>query len=312
MNSQIIEQLEFDKKDIHEKKIILRDGRDATLLVHEPTGHGILDSKFWVKENFYSEQYRDEFSADSEGERKKSDEHFHIYKELNDRQFDLFKDNLTSQTKYLEIGSAHGGIVSRVNDFGVKECHVVEPNVKDSNYVKYKNPTATVHNSTFDDVKLKEGYFDIIVAFDVVEHVYNPKDFLKKCFDLLNKNGILLIAIPNHNDVLLTQYDCKKYKEFYYHKAHINYFTKDSIVNLCQSVGFNGHVNSFLDYSFFNHVHWQQNNKPMSNANKAFVNDVSRNDKINEFYKRVEKEYEELINDKNLGGALIYTGIKNV
>ena len=99
MNSQIIEQLEFDKKDIHEKKIILRDGRDATLLVHEPTGHGILDSKFWVKENFYSEQYRDEFSADSEGERKKSDEHFHIYKELNDRQFDLFKDKLTSQTK---------------------------------------------------------------------------------------------------------------------------------------------------------------------------------------------------------------------
>ena len=290
----------------------MRDGRDATLLVHEPTGHGILDSKFWVKGDFYSEQYRDEFSADSEGERKKSEEHFHIYKELNDRQFDLFKDNLTSQTKYLEIGSAHGGIVSRVNDFGVKECHVVEPNVKDSNYVKYKNPTATVHNSTFDDVKLKEGYFDIIVAFDVVEHVYNPKDFLKKCFDLLNKNGILLIAIPNHNDVLLTQYDCKKYKEFYYHKAHINYFTKDSIVNLCQSVGFNGHVNSFLDYSFFNHVHWQQNNKPMSNANKAFVNDVSRNDKINEFYKRVEKEYEELINDKNLGGALIYTGIKNV
>jgi len=312
MNSQIIEQLGFDKKDIHDKKIILRDGRDATLLVHEPTGHGILDSKFWVKGDFYSEQYRDEFSADSEGERKKSEEHFHIYKELNDRQFDLFKDNLTSQTKYLEIGSAHGGIVSRVNDFGVKECHVVEPNVKDSNYVKYKNPTATVHNSTFDDVKLKEGYFDIIVAFDVVEHVYNPKDFLKKCFDLLNKNGILLIAIPNHNDVLLTQYDCKKYKEFYYHKAHINYFTKDSIVNLCQSVGFNGHVNSFLDYSFFNHVHWQQNNKPMSNANKAFVNDVSRNDKINEFYKRVEKEYEELINDKNLGGALIYTGIKNV
>lgn len=70
MNSQMIRQLEFDKKDIHEKKITLRDGRDATLLVHEPTGHGILDSEFWVKEDFYSEQYRDEFSADSDGEKK--------------------------------------------------------------------------------------------------------------------------------------------------------------------------------------------------------------------------------------------------
>ena len=310
MNSQMIRQLEFDKKDIHEKKITLRDGRDATLLVHEPTGHGILDSEFWVKDDFYSEQYRDEFSADSEGERKKSEEHFHIYKELNDRQFNLFKSKLTSQTKYLEIGCAHGGIVSRVNDFGVNECHVVEPNIKDSNFVKYKNPNAIVHNSTFDDVKLQEDYFDIIVAFDVVEHLYNPKDFLKKCFDLLNKNGILVIAIPNHNDVLLTKYDCKKYKEFYYHKAHINYFTKHSIVNLCQSVGFDGYVNSFLDYSFFNNVHWQQNNKPMSSADKAFVGDVTKDDDINDFYKRVEKEYEDLINSKMLGGALIYTGVK--
>ena len=211
----MIQQLEFDKKDIYEKKITLRDGRDATLLVHEPTGHGILDSEFWVKEDFYSEQYRDEFSADSEGERKKSEEHFRIYKELNDRQFNLFKSKLTSQTKYLEIGCAHGGIVSRVNDFGVEECHVVEPNIKDSFFVKYKNPNAIVHNSTFDDVDLHEDYFDIIVAFDVVEHLYNPKDFLKKCFDLLNKNGILVIAIPNHDDVLLTQYNCKEYQKFY-------------------------------------------------------------------------------------------------
>jgi|TARA_R110000851_G_scaffold89266_7_gene194600 2-polyprenyl-3-methyl-5-hydroxy-6-metoxy-1,4-benzoquinol methylase len=310
MNSQMIRQLEFDKKDIHEKKITLRDGRDATLLVHEPTGHGILDSEFWVKEDFYSEQYRDEFSADSDGERKKSEEHFHIYKELNDRQFNLFKDRLTSQTKYLEIGCAHGGIVSRVNDFGVEECHVVEPNIKDSNFVKYKNPNAIVYNSTFDDVDLQEDYFDIIVAFDVVEHLYNPKDFLKKCFDLLNKNGILLIAIPNHNDVLLSKYDCNAYQKFYYHKAHINYFTTQSIVNLCQSVGFAGYVDSFLDYSFFNNVHWQQNNKPMSSADKAFISDVTKDDDINEFYKRVEREYEDLINSKMLGGALIYTGVK--
>ena len=310
MNSQMIQQLEFDKKDIYEKKITLRDGRDATLLVHEPTGHGILDSEFWVKEDFYSEQYRDEFSADSEGERKKSEEHFRIYKELNDRQFNLFKSKLTSQTKYLEIGCAHGGIVSRVNDFGVEECHEVAPNIKDSFFVKYKNQNAIVHNSTFDDVDLHEDYFDIIVAFDVVEHLYNPKDFLKKCFDLLNKNGILVIAIPNHDDVLLTKYDCKKYKEFYYHKAHINYFTKHSILNLCKSVGFDGCVDSFLDYSFFNNVHWQQNNKPMSSADKAFVGDVTKDDGINEFYKRVEREYEDLINSRMLGGALIYTGVK--
>ena len=303
---------DYDVDDFTLKPITLRDGDSAVLWVHEPTGHGILASEFWVEEDFYSEKYRDEFSADSEGKRKKSEEHFHIYKELNDRQFNLFKDRLTGETKYLEIGCAHGGIVSRVNDFGVKECQVVEPNIQDSDFVKYKNPNVIVHNSILKDADLPKDYFDIIVAFDVVEHDFQPKNFLKKCFDLLNKNGILVIAIPNHDDVLLTQYDCKEYQKFYYHKAHINYFTKQSIVDLCQSVGFAGYVDSFLDYSFFNHVHWQQNNKPMSSADKAFVSDVTKNEVINEFYKRVEKEYEDLINSKMLGGALIYTGVKEI
>jgi len=303
---------DYDVDDFTLKPITLRDGDEAVLWFHEPTGHGILASEFWVQDDFYSEKYRDEFSADSEGRRKKSEEHFHIYKELNDRQFNLFKDKLTSETKFLEIGCAHGGIVSRVNDFGVKECQVVEPNIQDSDFVKYKNPNVIVHNSILKDADLPKDYFDIIVAFDVVEHVFNPKDFLKKCFDLLKENGILVVAIPNHNDVLLTNYECEKYQKFYYHKAHINYFTSHSILDLCESVGFQGGVKSFLDYSFFNHVHWQQNNKPMLSADKAFVSNVSKNEKINEFYKRVELEYEKLINDEMLGGALIFNGIKKI
>ena len=194
----------------------------------------------------------------------------------------------------------------------MKECQVVEPNIQDSDFVKYKNPNVIVHNSVLKEVDLPNDYFDIIVAFDVVEHDFEPKNFLKKCFDMLKKGGILLIAIPNHDDVLLTNYNCEKYQRFYYHKAHINYFTNHSILDLCESVGFQGGVKSFLDYSFFNHVHWQQNNKPMSSADKAFVGDVTKNKKINEFYTRVELEYEELINSEILGGALIYNGVKNV
>ena len=52
-----------------------------------------------------------------------------------------------------------------------------------------------------------------------------------------------------------------------------------------KSVGFYGRVNSFLDFSFFNHVHWQQNNKPMA-ANTAFVGDVTKNKKINDFLQK--------------------------
>ena len=50
----------------------------------------------------------------------------------------------------------------------------------------------------------------------------------------------------------------------------------------------------------------------MPSADKAFVGDVTKNNEINEFYKRVEREYEELINRKKLGGALTYIGVKDV
>tara|TARA_B100000686_G_C16800080_1_gene985285 strand:+ start:711 stop:1676 length:966 start_codon:yes stop_codon:yes gene_type:complete len=321
MNQKLLNELGlgyYNIEDFYVKPIVLRDGRDSILWVHEPTGHGILDSEFWVKEDFYSEQYRDEFSADSEGERKESEEHFRIYKNLNDRQFNLFKDKLTSDTKYLEIGCAHGGIVSRVNNHGVDECQIVEPNIQDSNFVKYKNPNVIVHNSVFGDVELEDNYFDIVVAFDVVEHDFEPGKFLKKCYDSLKVGGQLIIAVPNHNDILLTHYDCDKYQEFYYHKAHVNYFTEESITELCESVGFGGSVSSFLDYSFFNHVHWYQTNNPMGSGVTAFVGDVLSADdnefrnKINNFYKNVELEYEKIVNENMSGGALIYNGVKNV
>ena len=124
-----------------------------------------------------------------------------------------------------------------------------------------------------------------------------------------------MIAVPNHNDVLLTNYISDKYKKFYYHKAHINYFTPNSIKDLCVSSGFEGQVKSFLDYSFFNHVYWYQNNKPMASGDTAFIGKVVEGDdgfsnKINEFYKNTELEYEKLINENMAGGALIFTGIK--
>ena len=56
------------------------------------------------------------------------------------------------------------------------------------------------------------------------------KDFLKKCFDYLKKDGILVIGVPNHDDVLLTNYDCQRYQKFYYHKAHVNYFTESYLI----------------------------------------------------------------------------------
>lgn len=39
--------------------------------------------------------------------------------------------------------------------------------------------------------------FDVIVAWEIIEHLYNPGLFTDNCKDLLNDNGLLIITTPN-------------------------------------------------------------------------------------------------------------------
>jgi 2-polyprenyl-3-methyl-5-hydroxy-6-metoxy-1,4-benzoquinol methylase len=45
-------------------------------------------------------------------------------------------------------------------------------------------------------LKIKQR-FDVIIASEVLEHQVDPKEFMETCFEMLNKNGILIITVPN-------------------------------------------------------------------------------------------------------------------
>ena len=297
------------------KPVILRDGREATIWVHKKTGHGILDIEFWEKQDYYSKDYRNEYGAEIEKVTLPS-EHLEIYSSLNEKQFQIFSSDLTSETKFLEIGCSFGGILNKVSDAGLKVIHGVEPNKRDAQIVSSRLSTAKIFNSTFEKSELADEYYDMVVSIEVLEHVVSPLHFLKKCYGILSKNGLIHIEVPNHNDVLLSAYKDPGYLNFYYHKAHIHYFTKESLLLLCHECGFEGSVASFLMYPFFNHVWWYQNHKPQLSATTALAQPLptagnTPADKvINEFYKKIENEYETLINNNMLGDCLIFHGQK--
>lgn len=316
IDEKVLERAGFSNtspKDYLRKAVILRDGRDATVWVHKITGHGILDVQFWEEQNYYSENYRKEFGAKIE-ERVSPFEHLRIYNGLNEKQFQTFSSNLTKETRFLEIGCSFGGILNKVANTEVKICHAVEPNKKDVEFVLKNNKKAKIFNSTFEEVKLPNEYYDMIVGIEVLEHTVSPRLFLNRCFDILRGNGQIHIEVPNHDDVLLSAYKNSSYQEFYYHKAHVHYFTKDSLYLLCCECGFDGSVTSFLMYPFYNHVWWYQNHKPQLSAVTALQTPVPTDGNtpaqkaINDFYKNVENEYETLINANMLGDCLIFQG----
>ena len=69
-------------------------------------------------------------------------------------------------------------------------------------------------------------------------------------------------------------------------------------------------------YLFFNHVWWHQNHNPQLSAVIALSTpvptdgDTPAKKAINDFYKKVEKDYETLINANMLGTCLICQGRK--
>lgn len=191
---------------------------------------------------------------------------------------------------------------------------MVEPNKVDAEFIKENFDGITVYNDLLENVNIDKKY-NLVVSFEVLEHAISPIEFLKKCNNLMDKGGFINIEVPNHDDVIL-RYNTDRYKDFYYHKAHIHYFTDKSLNDICSMAGFDGSVSSFLYYPFFNHVFWLQNNKPQNSAKLALHTPSPTDGKneidveLNNFYSEVEDRYDKLINKHTLGDCLVFKGQK--
>ena len=89
---------------------------------------------------------------------------------------------------FLDIGCYKSDLLKEVSGLipGVV-CSGVDPDPK------MKNSTFTVYKSV-DEIK---ETFDLITCIQTLEHVLNPVPFMDKVYSLLNKDGVLLVEVPN-------------------------------------------------------------------------------------------------------------------
>ena len=82
----------------------------------------------------------------------------------------------------------------------------------------------------------KSDYYDGITLWHVLEHLPNPEHVLSKIHNLLEKNGVLMIAVPNINSL-----DARHYKSYWAAldvPRHIWHYTIKGIISLVESKGF--------------------------------------------------------------------------
>jgi len=101
-----------------------------------------------------------------------------------------------SNIKILDVGTADGLMLSRIKDsFPQSECVGIEyaKELIDTNQDKrIKIIIGDAQNLSF-----ASGSFNVIIAAAIIEHLGCPIFFIKKAYEILKNDGLLIITTPN-------------------------------------------------------------------------------------------------------------------
>lgn len=76
---------------------------------------------------------------------------------------------------------------------------------------------------------------DVIVSFEVIEHLFSPRDFIQQCADLLESGGVLMLSCPNGKGFDI---EILGQKSVAIDVEHINLFNPASLSSLLERCGF--------------------------------------------------------------------------
>lgn len=80
-----------------------------------------------------------------------------------------------------------------------------------------------------------ETRFDVITSFDVLEHIEDPRSFLRDIHTLLKPGGYLFLSLPDAGS-LLPRLIGKHWH--HYNKYHMAFFSRPVLRTLCGELGF--------------------------------------------------------------------------
>lgn len=119
----------------------------------------------------------------------------------------------------LEIGCGRGALVQVLQEKCAKVMGV-EPGSSQKKYWEEKN--INVVNDFFPSDKVKDQ-FDVIIAFCVLEHIYDSDKFIQSILNQLEDGGQVILAVPNCEDQIE---NCDP--SMFVHE-HYSYFSRKSL-----------------------------------------------------------------------------------
>jgi 2-polyprenyl-3-methyl-5-hydroxy-6-metoxy-1,4-benzoquinol methylase len=156
----------------------------------------------------------------------------------------------------LEIGSGSGAFLNIATNYFARAVGV---EVDQDSYQFINNKGLKIFNNL--DL-ISQEKFDFIVLFHVLEHLLDPIGFLSKLRLMLNDNGKIIIEVPNVDDSLISIYDIKEFKDFYFCSAHVSYFSAKTLKYCLEQSKINNQISFVQRYDVYNHINWLKNKQP--------------------------------------------------
>lgn len=142
----------------------------------------------------------------------------------------LVEKNSSGKT-LLDIGCGTGHFLNEMKKAGW-QVHGVEPA-----QIARQKAVIRLEQPIFESLKeMPDIQLSAITLWHVLEHLHHPDETLKLCYNLLQNNGLLLIAVPNYQS-----YDADYYKNYwagYDVPRHLWHFNQKSMRMLIEGKGF--------------------------------------------------------------------------
>ena len=162
------------------------------------------------------------------------------YSQVRGEMLDCIDKKRLDSFKVLDVGAGEGGFIQTLKaNLNLSSVWAIEPSLSAK---KIDADTVLELNVEGSLDQLPNQYFDLVIFNDVLEHLEDPWNVLKRIKSCLAENGEIIISVPNFlfihtfKRVLLGDF---RYEDFgVMDKTHLRFYTKKSLIRMLNECGY--------------------------------------------------------------------------
>jgi SAM-dependent methyltransferase len=157
----------------------------------------------------------------------------------------FFGDGINYPIKLIEAGGG-GGLITKIGSSRGLDCLMTDTS-EDAILEAKRNQINAIYGELSDkSLNFCKGQVDVIVANEVIEHVYSPKTFLSDVYSLLRTGGLFVFTTGNYSETIIRG---KNWGYMSIPDAHLYYFTKKTLDRYFLELGFRDRVDVYQYYT---------------------------------------------------------------